>query len=98
VKTNVRLFLLIVSILTILAGTATADLSKEGSAETGPQKIKVFILQSYEQDHVCGTPQGKGIETALAKEFNGRLDIRAHFMNTKTINSAPDIWAAHSTG
>ncbi|MDX2480827.1 MAG: ABC transporter substrate binding protein [Desulfuromusa sp.] len=73
-----------------VAGALLAGASTNASETTIPDKIKVFIVQSYEQDHVCGAPQGKGIEASLAKEFSGRLDIKNHFMSTKTINSTPE--------
>jgi hypothetical protein len=55
-KRKIRVFPLAVSILTILAGAAFAELSKEERGEADSTKIKVFIVQSYEKDHVCGTP------------------------------------------
>ena len=70
-----------------------AAFAQEGKGkrdQAGLQKIKVFILHSYEEDHVCGAPQGKGIAESLRNEFKDRVQIRSRFMNTKTINSAPD--------
>ena len=64
-----------------------------GKGKKGPsglEKIKAFIVHSYEEDHVCGAPQGKGITEALRNEFKDRIQIKSHFMNTKTINSAPE--------
>ena len=89
-KKNILVFPIIISILAILACAAFAEAKKEGRDGADSDKIKVFIVQSYEKDHVCGAPQGKGIEASLAKAFKDRLDIRNHFMSTKTINSTPE--------
>ena len=89
-KKKIFVFPATLSILMILVGAAFAGVLKEDSAGADSNKIKVFIVQSYEKDHVCGSPQGKGIEASLAKAFKDRLDIRNHFMSTKTINSTPE--------
>ena len=52
--------------------------------------IRVYIVHSYENDHVCGVPQGGGIEKVLAEKFGDRLVFKVHFMNTKTLNGTPD--------
>ncbi|CAN2041704.1 ABC transporter or sensor sytem substrate-binding protein [Candidatus Magnetomoraceae bacterium gMMP-15] len=52
--------------------------------------IKVYIVQSYEDNNVCGLPQGNGIINAFKAEFNEKLFIKTHYMNTKTINSTKD--------
>jgi hypothetical protein len=87
---NSFVFPLTLSMLMIFTGAAFAGVSTAGGDRAKPDRIKVFIVQSYEKDHVCGSPQGKGIETSLAKEFKDRLDIKNHFMSTKTINSTPE--------
>ena len=79
-----------ISILAISAGVAFADVTKEARGKEGSKEIRVFIVQSYEKDHVCGSPQGRGIEASLTKEFKDRINVRTHFMSTKTINSTPD--------
>lgn len=76
--------------LMLITGAAFAEGRSEGSADSTTDRIRVFIVQSYEKDHVCGSPQGKGIEASLAREFKNRLDIKNHFMSTKTINSTPE--------
>jgi ABC-type uncharacterized transport system substrate-binding protein len=80
---------LAISIFTILFSAAFAEAAKEGTGVKG-SAIKIFIVQSYEKDHVCGSPQGRGIQDTLAKELKDRIQIRIHYMNTKTINSTPD--------
>lgn len=89
-KKKSLVFTITISMLMIFAGVVFTGESANGSGEAYPNQIKVFIVQSYEQDHVCGAPQGKGIETALTREFTDRLAIKNHFMSTKTINSTPE--------
>jgi ABC-type uncharacterized transport system substrate-binding protein len=76
--------------LVALTGTAFSGSDKTPNSGTGAKAPKIFIVQSYEQDHVCGSPQGQGIETALRKAFKEEIRVRTHFMNTKTINSTPE--------
>lgn len=52
-------------------------------------RIRVFIVQSYGNDDVCGIPQEIGIREVLRHRFGKRLDVRVHYMNTKTVNSSP---------
>lgn len=66
-------------------GVAEHHLSSAATQE----KFRVYIVQSYENDHVCGIPQEKGIRTVLQKHFGKAVDIRSHYMNTKTLNSSP---------
>jgi hypothetical protein len=56
-KKNILAFPILISILAILAGPAIAEAKKEGGAGKDSDKIKVFIVQSYEKDHVCGAPR-----------------------------------------
>ena len=78
-------------ILIILLSPPVFAEEGKGKRSHGPaEKMKAFILHSDEEDHVCGAPQGRGITESLRKEFKDGIQIRSHFMNTKTINSAPD--------
>jgi ABC-type uncharacterized transport system substrate-binding protein len=79
-----------ISMLMFLTGAAFAGATKAGRGGADSQDIKIFIVQSYEKDHVCGSPQGLGISTSLTKAFKDRVHIRTHFMNTKTINSTSE--------
>ena len=54
------------------------------------QQIRVYIVHSYENDHVCGVPQGEGIVKKLQETYGDRVWSKVHFMNTKTINGTPD--------
>ncbi|MFW5489770.1 MAG: ABC transporter substrate-binding protein [Desulfovibrio sp.] len=81
-----RLFFLAVFILAV------------GSAEQGnaaSKKLhKVFILHSYERDHVCGGPQHDGVVEALAANgyvAGGNLDIEVYAMDTKQRNNTPEL-------
>lgn len=60
--------------------------------------LKIFIVQSYEDDHVCGIPQEAGIRAALDEYFGKRVEIRAHYMKTKTLNSTPARMRADAIG
>ncbi len=53
-------------------------------------QVRAYIVHSYENDHVCGVPQGEGIEKRLRETFGKKVFIRKHFMNTKTINGTPE--------
>ena len=55
---------------------------------------KLFILHSYEKEHVCGQPQHDGVLAALQE--NGfdpgkELQIEVHYMDTKRINNTPAL-------
>ena len=53
-------------------------------------QVRVYMIHSYENDHVCGVPQGEGIEKILKETFGKRVFIKEHFMNTKTVNGTPE--------
>lgn len=89
-KKNILGVQIAISILMILVNVAFAEEVKGKKGQMGLEKIRVFIVHSYEEDHVCGAPQGKGIMTSLMKEFKDRIDMKTYFMNTKTTNSTPD--------
>lgn len=55
---------------------------------------RVFILHSYEVNHVCGQPQHDGIIEALKKagfREKENLEIRTFFMDTKRKNNTPEL-------
>ncbi|MEW6536767.1 MAG: ABC transporter substrate binding protein [Candidatus Auribacterota bacterium] len=55
---------------------------------------KVFILHSYEENHVCGQPQHDGIVKALASAgfVEGQnLELQTYYMDTKKTNNTPDL-------
>jgi putative ABC transport system substrate-binding protein len=55
---------------------------------------RVFILHSYEANHVCGQPQHDGIVTALKREGfkeNKNLVLQVYFMDTKRKNNTPEL-------
>ena len=81
---------IVVAMLSIFISPAIADAVEQKQNTVGSKKVRVFIVQSYEENHVCGSPQGRGIEAALKNEFNDGVHIETHYMNTKTINSTPD--------
>ncbi len=73
----------------ILAGFGThLEIAKAGEKKSR-RPIRAYIVHSYENDHVCGVPQGEGVEGVLKEKFGDRLVIKKHFMNTKTVNGTP---------
>jgi ABC-type uncharacterized transport system substrate-binding protein len=79
-----------ISTLVVFTGAAFSGPDATPQSGAAEKAAKIFIVQSYEKDHVCGSPQGQGIETALRKGVKGGVRVRTHFMNTKTINSTPE--------
>ncbi len=60
----------------------------------GQPAKKLFIVHSYEQNHVCGQPQHDGIIKALADNgwTPGRnVDLKVYYMDTKKKNNTPDL-------
>ena len=72
----------------------TAGLGSSESFAANAEQPKVYIVQSYESDNVCGRPQEEGIVEILEKEYGERLVIRTHYMDTKTVNSAKEAMQA----
>ena len=64
------------------------EIANAGQTKPGSQ-LRVYIVHSYENDHVCGVPQGEGIERVLREKFGAGILIKKHFMNTKTVNGTP---------
>ncbi len=57
----------------------------------GADKKRVFIVASYEENHVCGGPQEEGIIKGLSREgwFEGmNLDVKRYYMDTKRKNTS----------
>lgn len=55
---------------------------------------KVFILHSYERDHVCGWPQHQGVVEALGEKgyvLGKNLEVRVYAMDTKRRNNTPRL-------
>ncbi|WP_462324462.1 ABC transporter substrate-binding protein [Desulfoplanes sp.] len=52
-----------------------------------PESARVFIVHSYNPDHVCDAPQSKGIERALTSPTTTDLsiEIRHFYMHTKMV-------------
>ncbi len=63
------------------------------------EKARLFILHSYEQDHVCGQPQHDGIVNGLNSrnfEEGVNLEIGVYYMDTKRKNNTPELMAAQA--
>ena len=55
---------------------------------------RVFILHSYEFNHVCGQPQHDGVVAALKNAGfidNKNLEIQVYYMDTKRKNNTPEL-------
>ncbi len=55
---------------------------------------RVFILHSYEENHVCGQPQHDGVIAAMKKagfEEHINLKIQVYHMDTKRKNNTPEL-------
>ncbi len=55
---------------------------------------KIFIIASYEKNHVCGGPQEQGAIKGLSKEgwFAGmNLEVAKYYMDTKRKNTTPEL-------
>ena len=55
---------------------------------------RIFILHSYEKDHVCGQPQHDGVVSALRQagyHEGENLELQVYFMDTKQRNNTPDL-------
>lgn len=55
---------------------------------------RVFILHSYEQNHVCGQPQQDGVMTALGNAgyvCGKNIRLQTYFMDTKRNNNTPEL-------
>ena len=59
----------------------------------GPSK-KLFIIHSYEQNHICGQPQHEGAMKAINEsgwEVGKNLDMAVYYMDTKKKNNTPEL-------
>ena len=62
------------------------------SAASAEEK-RVFIVASYEKNHVCGWPQEQGVLKGLSREgwFEGiNLKVERYYMDTKRKNTSPE--------
>ncbi len=58
------------------------------------EEKKIFIVASYEKEHVCGNPQEQGAIKGLSKEgwFEGmNLKVARYYMDTKKKNITPEL-------
>ncbi len=55
---------------------------------------RIFILHSYEKDHVCGQPQHDGVVFALRQagyRDTENLELEVYYMDTKQRNNIPEL-------
>lgn len=79
--------------MTALLGLAVLFFDSSSFAEPAPWP-RVFILHSYEADHVCGQPQHDGVLSALRKagfRKEENLVVGAYYMDTKRKNNTDDL-------
>jgi ABC-type uncharacterized transport system substrate-binding protein len=77
----------------IIGASAGLPLITVLSGAQAQQSKRIYIVQSYEQGHVCGEPQAEGILQALAESgwANGKnLTVRSYYMDTYRKNAAPE--------
>jgi len=74
----------------------TLVLLSSNTAAAGAISKRAFIVHSYESNHVCGVPQGNGIESVLREHFGSSLTVEAQFMDTKTTNSTAEKMRAEA--
>ncbi len=58
------------------------------------QGVKIFILHSYERNHVCGQPQHDGVVEALRRagyKEGKNLILKTYYMDTKRKNNTPEL-------
>lgn len=78
---------IIFDILTFTKPVTTANLDKSQLLPI----LKIAIVNSYDIDHVCGSPQTQGIITGLGKLDNiYQLDIHVWYMKTDLIFTTQD--------
>jgi ABC-type uncharacterized transport system substrate-binding protein len=88
---------LIISILLILGCKAPQKKEKSILDDNllPKQKKTIVVVHSYSADHVCGRPQGDGIELAFARSLYD-ITWESIYMETKTKNSTPELIAKES--
>ena len=77
----IRSFLILIVSVFLVCGLSFA---KDNS------KKKLFILHSYENQHICGQPQHDGVLASLAKEgfvVGKNVDLQSYYMDTKRKNN-----------
>ena len=55
---------------------------------------KVFVVHSYEKNHVCGQPQHDGVVKALNDmgwNTGDNMELAVHYMETKRKNNTPEL-------
>ncbi|MBN2712573.1 MAG: hypothetical protein JXR97_09110 [Planctomycetes bacterium] len=81
-------------LLTISACLCFLCSSSALPGEEKPALKRVFILHSYEAEHVCGKPQHDGVVKALEEEGfkdGEQIVIDAYHMDTKRKNNTPEL-------
>lgn len=64
------------------------------------ERKRVFILHSYEKDHVCGQPQHDGVIESLSRsgfQVGDNLEVQTYYMDTKRTNTSAKLMARQAT-
>ncbi|MCW8884435.1 MAG: hypothetical protein OQK12_04150, partial [Motiliproteus sp.] len=74
-------------VLSLIIGFAPPSLSSDLK--------RVFILHSYELEHICGLPQSLGVKRGLAEAGfdEQKLVFQSYAMDTKRVNNTPALMA-----
>ncbi|MBN1931491.1 MAG: hypothetical protein JW786_07780 [Desulfobacterales bacterium] len=78
-------FLTALSMLAVFSSIVCADPAK-----------RIFIVHSYEQNHICGQPQHDGAMNALEKTgwvVGKNIGLSVYYMDTKRKNNTPELIA-----
>ncbi len=87
-KFSVIVFLMIF----FLACSNEEKSSKKTNIPKLKKTVKIFIVHSYEKEHVCGFPQEQGIKN-IFNNSNYQVSWEFYYMNTKTENVSPELKA-----
>ncbi|MBU1343813.1 MAG: hypothetical protein KKE44_04780, partial [Proteobacteria bacterium] len=72
----------------------TVLLVYSGNDVLADSKKRVFIVHSYEKNHVCGQPQHDGAIRAMEEsgwEAGKNLELAVYYMDTKRKNNTPEL-------
>lgn len=58
-------------------------------------KPLLYIVHSYEKNHVCGQPQADGVVSSLRETglYPGKVEVKSYYMDTKVTNATPEAIA-----
>ncbi|MBN1967861.1 MAG: hypothetical protein JXR48_13225 [Candidatus Delongbacteria bacterium] len=82
---------IVLSLLFLLTSLICSEIFDRISSDLkSGRPLKVFLLHSYEEDHVCGAPQDDGITSVLNEDFRGVIEYKRFYMDTKIKHASID--------